>query len=86
MGTQEASIVPFKANQQAFEFVHPRKGAFRTEASRIDRRIEQALAPAFSLLAIARVLRDVGNQTMIETGLARLAGVKRHIRIEICAF
>lgn len=82
MCTQETDIIPLKANQQAFEFVHPRKGAFGTKASGIDRRIEQALAPAFGLVAIARVLRDVGDQAMIETGLARLAGIKRHIRIE----
>ncbi len=83
---QEAGIVTLKANQQAFEFVDPGKSAFGTKASCVDWRIEQALTTAFRLLAIARVLRNVGNQSVVEAGLAGLPRVKGHIRIEISTF
>jgi len=78
--------VSLKANQQAFELVHPGKGAFGAKASLIDLRIEQTLATTFRLLAIARVLGNVWNQPVIEAGLARRARVKGHIGVEISTF
>ena len=61
MSTQETSIVPFKANEQPFEFVHPGKGAFGTETAFIDICIEKALPPSLGLLAITQVLWNIGN-------------------------
>ena len=48
MGTQEASIVPFKPNEQAFEFVHPGKGALGAKAALVDFGIEKSLTPLIS--------------------------------------
>jgi hypothetical protein len=61
MSAQEASIVPFKPNEQPFEFVHPGKGAFGTETVVIDISIEKTLPTRFGLLPITQVLWNVGN-------------------------
>jgi hypothetical protein len=61
MSPQEASIVPFKPNEQTFEFVYPGKSAFGTEAALIDLSIEKALPTPFGLLPVTPVLWNVGD-------------------------
>ncbi len=47
--------------------------------------VETALAASFVLLAITLVLRDVGLQAMVETGLASFLGIESAVSIEGCA-
>lgn len=59
MSTQEARILPFKPNEQAFEFVHPGKGAFGTETALVDFSIEKSLPIPFGLFSVARVFGNI---------------------------
>ena len=45
----------------------------------MDGSVEQPLAPAFGVLAIAGILLDVGDQARIENALAIMEGIKAAI-------
>jgi hypothetical protein len=54
------AIVPlldtFKSEQQTLELVFPRKRSLDTHPQRMDRGVEQPLAPALGALAVAGIL------------------------------
>jgi hypothetical protein len=85
MSTQETSIVPFKSNQQTFEFVHPGKGAFGTETVLVDFGIEQALPTPFSLLPVTRVFGNIRDEPVIKASFTGFMGITGHIGIELSA-
>lgn len=85
VGTQKTSLVLFKTNKQAFELVHPGKGMFAPETVLVDLGIEAALPAPFRTLPIARILRDIRNQAVIEARFAGITGIKSFVGIEISA-
>lgn len=85
MSPQEASIVPFKPNQQPFEFVDPGKRTLGTKSILVDVGIEKALPTPFGLLPITRILGNVGDQAVIEASFTGFSGIKAHIGVEISA-
>src|SRR5262249_21122270 len=64
------SLFGLKAQQQAFEFILPGKGAFNSKAQFVERVIKEALAPPFGLLSVPGVLLDVRLQPCVEDTLA----------------
>jgi hypothetical protein len=80
------AIVPlldtFKTEQQPLEFVLPRKGALDAQASRMNRCVEEPLAPALGALAIAGILGDVRDQARIENALPIVRRIKAAIEVE----
>jgi hypothetical protein len=81
------AIVPlldtFKAEQQTLARVLPGKGPLDTHPPRMDRGIEEALAPALGALAVAGILLDIGDEAGIENALAIGSGIKAAIEIDI---
>ena len=79
IGHQLHAIVPlldtFKSEQQPLEFVLPRKGPLDTHPQGMDGGVEQPLAPALGVLAVARVLFDVGDQASIKNTLPIVGGI-----------
>src|SRR5262245_41325428 len=79
-------IVPlldtFKTEQQPLEFVLPRKGPLDTHPQGMDGSVEQPLAPALGVLAVAGVLFDVGDHPRIENALPIRSGVKAAVEID----
>ena len=49
----------------------------------MDGGVEQPLAPALRMLAVARILWDVGDHTSVEYALAITCGIKAAIEVEI---
>ncbi len=82
MPTEKVDIFPIITDQQSPELVDPGEATLTAEALFVDIGIEQAFTPTFDRLAIAVVLGDVGNKAMIETDLARIAGVEGAVGIE----
>lgn len=76
-------IVPFKANEQAFEFVRPGKRALRRKPLPIHRFIEEPFATPFGPFPVARILWDIRDHAMIEARFPGFLRVKSGIRIEI---
>jgi hypothetical protein len=80
-------IVPpldtFKSEQQSFELIFPGKGPFDTHSQRMNRGVEEPLAPALGTLAVAGILGDVGDQACIEDALPIVRRIKAAIQIEI---
>src|SRR5262245_19724008 len=74
---------PFKAEQQSFKLIFPRKGALDTHPQCMDRFVEEAFASALGRLAVARILFDVGNEARIENALPIACGIKAAIEVEI---
>jgi len=74
---------PFKSDQQSFELIFPGKGPFDPHPQRMNRGIEEPLAPALGVLAIAGILGDVGDQARIENALPVMRRIKAAIQIEI---
>jgi hypothetical protein len=89
IGHQLPAIVPvletFKAEQQPLEFVLPRKGPLDTHPQGMDGGVEQPLAPALGVLAVAGVLFDIGDHPRIEHALTIRFGVKAAVEIDISA-
>jgi hypothetical protein len=54
-------LYTFKPEQQSFELIFPRKGPFDTHPQCMNGRIEEPLAAALGVLAVAGILWDVGN-------------------------
>ncbi len=75
----------FKADQQALELVFPRKGPLDPHPQRMDGSIEEPLASALGVLAVAGILWDVGDQASIENALPIVRRVKAAIEVEIGA-
>ena len=78
-------LYTFKSQQQPFERIFPRKGALDAHASRIDRFVEQPLAPTLGGFAITRVLFDIRNHARIEDHLPITCGIKAAIEIDLGA-
>jgi hypothetical protein len=80
------TIVPwldaFKAPQQPLELIFPRTGPLDTHASSMDGFVEEPLASALGALAVAGILREVGDHAGIEPALARVWRVKAAIKVE----
>jgi hypothetical protein len=89
VGHQLHTVMPlldtFKAEQQLFEFIFPRKGALDAHAPCMDRGIEEPLAAALGTLVIPGILWDVGDQARIENVRAITCGIKATIEVEIRA-
>src|SRR5499426_3287280 len=79
IGHQFHAIVPlldaFKAEQQPLELIFPRKGPLDTHPQGMDGGVEQPLAPALGVLAVAGVLFDVGDHPRIKNALTIRFGV-----------
>lgn len=86
MRTQPISNLAVKADQEGTEFVNPSETALTDKPPLVDFRIEKTLATPLGLLPVALVLRHIRDKAMIETDLARIAGVKGGISIEKRAF
>jgi len=82
MPTEKVGIFPIITDQQSPKLVDPGETALTTEALLVDIGIEQPFTPAFNRLAITLVLGDVGDNAMIETDFARLAGIEGAVGIE----
>jgi hypothetical protein len=67
----------FKAEQQLFEFIFPRKGALDAHAQCMDHGIEEPLAPALGALAMPGIFWDVGGQARIEHVLAMACSINQ---------
>ena len=80
-------IVPlldaFKADQQALELVFPRKGPLDPHPQRMDGSIEEPLASALGVLAVAGILWDVGDQASIENAFPIMRGIEATIEVEV---
>src|SRR5262249_15955515 len=76
---------PFKTQHKPLEFILPRKGPLDTHPQGMDGSVEQPLAPALGVLAVAGVLFDIGDHAGIENALAIRSGVKTAVEIDIRA-
>src|SRR5262245_30901068 len=76
------TLFGLKEQQQAFEFILPRKSAFHNEAQFVEDRIKEALATQFGGLPVAGMLLDIGLEPGIEDALATGFAVKTRIQIE----
>src|SRR5437870_8491412 len=89
IGHQLHAIVPlldaFKSEQQPLELIFPRKGPLDTHPQGMDGGVEQPLAPALGVLAVAWVLFDVRDHTDIENARAIGSGIKAAVKIDISA-
>ena len=81
------AIVPlldtFKAEQESFELIFPRKGALHAHPQRMDGFIEEAFASALRGLTVAGILFDIGDEARIENARAIVRRIKAAIKIEI---
>lgn len=73
------------AHKQGSELVDPSKRAFAAKAVFVNASVEQAFWPGLGAFAVADVVRDVGNDPMVETHFARSAGVERRISVKVAA-
>src|SRR5690606_29184599 len=71
-----------KADEQGTKLIDPGKAAFGGKAMLVNRSVEQTFAPTFGGFAVALVLGDVGNDAVIETDLARIAGIEGTVGVE----
>ena len=85
MPTFEVAVATLKADQQTFEFVYPSKAPLNAEAVGVTLDFKESLAPGLGLLPIALVLRNVGNDLMIEAQFPRRFSVKACIHVEVAA-
>src|SRR2546427_301123 len=76
----------FKSEQQPLERIFPRKSPLDTHASRMDRRVEQPLAPTPGGVAMPPMLFEVGEHTRIEDHLPLVRSIKAAIEVEGGAF
>ncbi len=83
MSPQEVHILAVEANEQGAELVNPGEATLIGEAQLVDLGIKQTLAPTLGLLAIAGILRDVGDQLVAEADAASVAGIKGRIGVEV---
>jgi len=67
--TEEIGVLPLEPHQECLELVDPGKRALGTKAMLVDFWIEQTLPTALAMLAVAQVLRNVGNDSIVETHL-----------------
>ena len=67
------------------ELVFPRKGPLDPHPQRMDGSIEEPLAAALGVLAVAGILWDVGDQARIENALPIVRRVKAALEVEIGA-
>ena len=82
MSTQEVGIFAVKADEQRAELINPGETAFVGKAPFVDLGVEQAFASTLGSLAIAFVLSDVGDNPIVETDFAGLAGIKSAVGVE----
>src|SRR5207244_9642080 len=60
------NVFGLKAQQQTLEFILPGEGAFHDEAQFVQCGIEEALAPPFGRLPVARILFEVRLEPNLE--------------------
>jgi hypothetical protein len=82
MSTQEVGVFPVKADEQGTKLIDPGETTFIGEAAFVDLRVEQAFAPPFGSLAIAFVLGDVRDHTIIETDFPGFTGIEGTVGVE----
>ena len=79
------AIVPlldtFTSEQQSLALVFPGKRPLDTHASRMDRGVEEPLAPTLGALAVTGILCDVGDHAGIEKALSIRHSIKAAIEI-----
>ena len=85
MSTEKVGVFAVITNEQGSELVNPGKTAFTGETLLVDRRVEEAFTPAFSLFAVALVLTKIGDDPMIEANLPSFQRIKSAVRIEVSA-
>lgn len=83
MSTQEVSIFAVEADQKSTKLVNPGKTTLRRETTLVNLAVEEPLTTAFGCLTVADIFWDVGNELMIEAGLASIASIKSSISIEV---
>jgi hypothetical protein len=71
----------FTSEQQSLELVFPGKRPLDTHASRMDRGVEEPLAPTLGALAVTGILCDVGDHAGIEKALSIRHSIKAAIEI-----
>lgn len=82
MSAQEVGIFPVKPDEQGSELINPGKTMLVGKATFINIGIEQAFATSLRSLAVARVLRAVRDDTVIEADLPCGTGIKGAIGVE----
>lgn len=85
MEAEEVGIPALKPDQQRLELINPGKRALGTKAVRVNRCVEEPLPPALRSFAVSLILRNIGNDTMIETDFPGCFRIKCAIRIKICS-
>jgi hypothetical protein len=85
VATHEVYILAIRSHEQIPESVDPGKGALAGKTMFVDVGIEEALATAFGVPAVASVFGNTGNDTMIEAHFASRSAMKRTIGIEVSA-
>jgi hypothetical protein len=77
-----ALLDTFKAEQQSFEFIFPRKGALDAHPQGTDGFVEEAFASALWGRTVARILFDIGDEAGIEYTLPMVRGTTAAIEVE----
>ena len=73
----------FTSEQQSLALVFPGKRPLDTHASRMDRGVEEPLAPTLGAPAVTGILCDVGDHAGIENALSIMHSIKAAIEIAI---
>ena len=82
MRGHEMTSKAIMADEQSAKLINPSKSALGGEAEFIDCGVKKTSGAGFWAQAISRVVSDIGNKVIVETGLASGAGVKGDIGIE----
>jgi len=83
MKYEKISVIPFKTDEQTFEFINPGPCPFRAEPVFIYLFVEKSFAPSFRLLTLAPVFSYIRYDTVIKADFPDSFGVKCRIGVEI---
>ena len=83
MSAQEVSIFAVEADQKSTKLINPGKTALRSETTLVNLAVEEPLTTPFGCFTITGIFWDVGNDRMIEAGLASIASIESSIGIEV---
>ena len=83
MKSEKISVIPFKTDEQTFEFINPGPCPFRAEPVFIYLFVEKSFAPSFRLLTLAPVFSYIRYDTVIKADFPGSFGVKCRIGVEI---
>lgn len=82
MPAKKVSIFAIIADQQSAKLVNPGKTTLTDEASLVNTSIEEAFASAFRQFAVALIVGNIGDQSVIEADFAPSAGIESTVGVE----